>query len=229
MHKFIISVFAMAISFASVAQTFKYPGGKTMDCEITTGFNEYNMVFTTQLPEAITYSWEIIENTVPADWDYSLCDYTTCYIGIPANSEMKRITLEESKNGQQGFLKFNVLTTESNGDYVAKFYVYDSMDHDRGDTVIFNFSNSTVSVSDVKAISDLTLYPNPANGSVFIETLENDSDVEILDMSGKVIKQEKFHYSGINEIDLNGIQSGVYRVVIRSGSLVQSSSLIVND
>ncbi|MFT5511861.1 MAG: hypothetical protein ACI8SE_000255 [Bacteroidia bacterium] len=229
MHKIIFSVFAMALSISSIAQTFIYPGGSKMDCEITTGFNEYNMVFSTQLPEAITYSWEMIENTVPEDWDYSLCDYTTCYIGIPASSDMRRISLEESKNGQQGFLKFNVLTTESNGNYVFKFYVYDSMDHDRGDTVIFNFSNSTVSVSDVKKISPVTLYPNPTTGSVYVETLEGDSEVEIFDISGKVIKEEKLQFSGVNEIDLNGIRSGIYRIVVRSGSLVQSSSLVVNE
>ena len=171
----------------------------------------------------------MIENTVPDDWDYSLCDYTTCYIGIPAKSDMRRISLEESKNGQQGFLKFNVLTTESNGNYVVKFYVYDSMDHDRGDTVIFNFSNSTVSVSDVKKISPVTLYPNPTTGSVYIETIEGDSEVEIFDISGKVIKKEKFQFSGVNEIELKGIRSGIYRVVVRSGSLVQSSSIVVNE
>jgi hypothetical protein len=229
MYKTVLFAFLLTFGLTANAQNFKFSGGSKMDCEITTGFNEYNVVFTTHAPEAITYSWEIVENTIPADWDYSLCDYTTCYIGIPDNSDMKRISLEESKSGVKGFFKINVLTTESNGDYTAKFYVYDSSDRDRGDTVIFNFSNSTVSVSDVNLSDQLSVFPNPTSDIVNVETVEANTTVIITDLTGKVIKEETFQFVGMNEIDLNDLNTGIYQINIQSQNWSQSSRLVLNE
>jgi hypothetical protein len=229
MRKMVLLVLVLTVGLTTNAQNFKFSGESEIDCEITTAVNEYNVVFTTNAPEAITYSWEVIENTLPADWDYSLCDYTACHIGIPNRADMTRISLEESKKGVQGFLKINVLTAESNGNYVAKFYVYDSLDHDRGDTVTFNFSNSTVSITEINNADALSIFPNPASEIVYFETSEINSDVVLTDLTGKVIKQERFQLVGINELDLTGLQPGFYQITVRSQNWFQSSRLVLND
>lgn len=228
--KQILSILFAVTATVSSAQNLAILPSQNIECDIsTTQINEFDILFSTASPEAITFKWELIENTVPADWDYSLCDYTTCYIGIPDKSDMKRISLEEAKNGIKGFLKINVLTANSNGSYVMRYYVYDSADYDRGDTVSFNFINTTVSVNDIAANTEVTLYPNPTQDVITIECQSMYSEVEIVDVSGRVILAQNLVGTTAHNIDLSNVQAGVYVLFIRAEGVLRKSRFIISD
>ena len=228
--KHLLSIIMVVIASIGSAQNLAILPSQKIDCEIsTTEINEYDILFSTENPEAITFRWELLENTVPSDWDYSLCDYTTCYIGIPDKSDMKRISLEEAQNGTKGFLKINVLTANSNGSYVMRYYVYDSADYDRGDTVSFNFINTTVSVNDIAANTEVTLYPNPTQDVITIESENMYSELEIVDVSGRVILAQNLVGVTAHNIDLSNVQAGVYLVFIRAEGVLRKSRFIISD
>lgn len=228
--KHLLSIIMVVIASIGSAQNLAILPSQKIDCEIsTTEINEFDILFSTTTPEAITFRWELLDNTVPADWDYSLCDYTTCYIGIPEKSDMKRISLEESTNGTKGFLKINVLTANSNGSYIMRYYVYDSADRNRGDTVVFNFINTTVSVSDIVGNSEVKLFPNPANDFIIVESENMNSELEIVDVSGQVLYKQ--HLVGVAEhrIDLSNLNGGVYLVFLRAEGILRQSRIILSN
>ncbi len=210
-------------------QNFGILPSQQVDCEISaTEVNEFNIVFSTGTPEAITYSWELLENSIPLDWDYSLCDYTSCHIGIPESAIMTRISLDEATNGTQGFLKMNVLIAPSNGSYVARFYVYDSADRNRGDTVAFNFTNGTVAVSDLVKNTEVNLYPNPTLGYLIVETENRNSEITVVDLTGRVMMQKNLVGIEGHRLDLSDMRSGVYMVLLRSEGVLRKSRVLVS-
>ena len=63
-----------------------------------------------------------------------------------------------------------------------------------------------------------TLYPNPASGVVFLEGLENQAEVTISDMMGRVVSSFTAH--GTREaVDVSALSAGTY--FVRIGGCVQ--------
>ena len=77
------------------------------------------------------------------------------------------------------------------------------------------FSPSVVGV-DVSALSDFTIYPNPATDELIIKGLDTGALVELFDIEGRAVKYEI--YSG-DVISLSGLKPGVYLVIINGDIL----------
>lgn len=69
---------------------------------------------------------------------------------------------------------------------------------------------------------DFLLYPNPSSGNLNIEGLEEKVSYEIMDRSGRMIRKGETHMT----INLIGLESGHYNVLIHSKSGVSRSSFI---
>ena len=83
-----------------------------------------------------------------------------------------------------------------------------------GDTFDSNCALTTENVQ----INKIQIYPNPAKDFISIENLKNDTDLEIYDMQGKLIKREKYNNS---QISLKNLVKGVYIIKIPSESYSQ--------
>ncbi len=89
----------------------------------------------------------------------------------------------------------------------------------------------SVGVEEVTSLEDFSIYPNPATDNITIEFGDNTKlvQVQLMDISGREI------YSGQNQgnqltqkIDLSGVKSGFYFVIIREGENKRVEKIIVN-
>lgn len=95
-------------------------------------------------------------------------------------------------------------------------------------TFIENFSPELITacnlgVEDFDKSKKLILYPNPAQDKVNIrfETVEGDSQVEIYDLTGRLISSfSNIDKQGVYELDLAPMATGVYIVVLRQGGTI---------
>ena len=70
-------LFAMNVQ----AQDFTYSPSQDIVATVAAeNFDMFQIDFATPSFEAITYHWERVSNTFPAEWTYSLCDYGGCYV-----------------------------------------------------------------------------------------------------------------------------------------------------
>ena len=76
----------------------------------------------------------------------------------------------------------------------------------------------TVAVSDQDAVAFI-IYPNPAMGTVFIETPVG-MDMNIVNILGVIVATEKLH-PGINNIDVSGLYNGLYFLQTDKGMTVK--------
>src|SRR5437773_2046098 len=84
----------------------------------------------------ISLGWKRIEVNLPAAWDFSMCDFGTCYAGIPDTATMFPVDPDSS-----GFLGLNIIPNGQSGTGQVKCYVFDTRFPENGDTVTWNVSS----------------------------------------------------------------------------------------
>lgn len=91
----------------------------------------------------------------------------------------------------------------------------------------------TTAIEELKDIDDISIYPNPSNGTISIMIgLNKDSDVKInvYNTLGQIVKSAdmKSGTGGKVDFDLSGSRSGIYFVEIKTKSSIVTRRLILN-
>ncbi|MEO9533513.1 MAG: T9SS type A sorting domain-containing protein [Crocinitomicaceae bacterium] len=196
------------------AQNFNYAPSQSVHTELTTSsYSDVNIDITTQTTQAIDYKWELISNTMPTGWVYSLCDYTSCYPGIPATGTMTPISLTDAQNGTIGFFKLTINPDEVEGSGEAKIYVYDAADYNNGDTVTMSFNHTSSLGIEDEVYGHLSVYPNPA---VDVLTLDNSmnisNNVVVSNVLGEQVMNLTIAPNSKETIDVASFKPGIYFV-----------------
>ena len=96
--------------------------------------------------------------------------------------------------------------------------------------VTWQKSSPTVGINELKATTNFNVYPNPAKNVITFETnITNNSEIAIMDITGKVIKSVVFSTSK-QTIDIANFEAGIYFYSIRdrkSGKVLQNNKIIV--
>ena len=71
-----------------------------------------------------------------------------------------------------------------------------------------------------------SLFPNPAEANVFYTGQENDLVFELTDLLGRKVKQQKLE-SQTGQIDLTGLQSGIYRYSVSGKKGTKAGNLVI--
>lgn len=106
---------------------------------------------------------------------------------------------------------YNYYTTYANDPYyLAARRVYNS-----GISGLNNFGMEKI---------QLTLYPNPTNSKIYIDTKENLEQIQVFDTKGQLLlnKQEK----GIDQIDMSELPPGVYIINAKSEKGIAHSRIL---
>lgn len=92
---------------------------------------------------------------------------------------------------------------------------------------IYKITTGTLSTQENTHLNELKVYPNPASKKVFIEGLQDkNSTAEIISAEGrKVLENAKINSD--NSIDISGIPSGVYYLILKSGDLKSYSQKLI--
>jgi hypothetical protein len=111
-----------------------------------------------------------------------------------------------------------------------RYYFIEVVQQD-GDRIIsspiwYRLSNFA-GVEELKNNFEFLLAPNPVKGTLYISTsLTSSCDIEISDISGKIIHTEKFE-SGNGIISTEKFASGFYTVKISNGKFMQTKKLVI--
>jgi hypothetical protein len=172
-------------------------------------------------PDSIVLKWELIDKITPVGWDYSYCDFNTCYTASSNDGIMAKVA-----SGSKGFIKVNVMTSIDSWSYF-KFKLWDMALPAETDTIEFWFNgiNSTIS-KPVEA--KLSISPNPiSQGSLLtIDNIPTQGKVLIVNSLGQQVYSGETPQNGKLQLEANWTK-GVYFIRISNGSLVESRKLIV--
>ncbi|MBL7888118.1 MAG: T9SS type A sorting domain-containing protein [Bacteroidia bacterium] len=90
------------------------------------------------------------------------------------------------------------------------------------------FKGSAVSISEYEQYNSFNIYPNPASSTIIVNTknTEEISNIEIYDISGRIIKTLQEDASKETKIVLNDIEKGIYFISITDGKRSQTKKFI---
>jgi hypothetical protein len=225
MKNLYIFVAFLTLSITGNAQDFSYPLGQHLVETVTDeNFQGFRIDINTPTAEAIQYDWELVSNSFPTAWSYSLCDYGGCAIGIPQTGSMTPITVTEAQNGVIGWFKIQLTTGPNSGNGLVEIYVYDSEDYTRGDTVSWNITYDAATASLTAQTQDkFSIYPNPANDMVTVDGFTANNGVIYNSLGQKVSLEE----NGQDTLDVSHLRPGVYLVQLSTQKGVRTKRLII--
>jgi len=98
----------------------------------------------------------------------------------------------------------------------------------------FTYSiTGTTSAKDINENDQILIYPNPSNGLIYLtsDKFSGQTDIIIYSIDGKVVYNESrnFYKDSPNEIDLNGLESGIYMVKLFDGENIADQKLIISN
>ena len=91
-------------------------------------------------------------------------------------------------------------------------------DHDVVEVVTLQ---STVNITDVQSIN-LNVYPNPARNSIYIESVDELTAIELFTMLGQNVLESKLDHISHLQLDVGGLESGLYILRIHTRHHIQS-------
>lgn len=162
-------IFFLLAAQTAVAQTFFPTPAPLLEQELAPEqANECYIFFNNPSGDSLRLRWKKVEAAFPAGWTVDLCDYGTCYVGVPAAGLMNAVA-----GPTQPYLKLIVQPGTTPGAAWFWFRVYADGQPDHYADVFFSLHTPGVTGVDTRSETGLYAFPNP----VFdILNLDNDSD-----------------------------------------------------
>ena len=211
MKKIYLVLGLIASSVSLNAQDYIIAPNDTVVVELTSATYTSNDIYLDHdnlTTDSLLLQWEIVENTIPADWDYSYCDYTNCYSSSITDATMTKFGPSES-----GFIKVTI-SAGSAANAVLRFKVYNDGFPENADTLTFIY-NSTLGIFDNESINNVAVYPNPTNGDFTINNIAPNSQVSIVNSLGQVVLSKESMLS--TETFNSQLNPGVYFIRLSEG------------
>lgn len=84
-----------------------------------------------------------------------------------------------------------------------------------------SFSNAapiTVVGIDENSLSDVSMFPNPSEGTITVTNVWAESTLRVYDVAGRIVKEVFINEASSQQIDLTSLEQGMYSVVIENES-----------
>ena len=211
--KAILLFFSLTLLLGTIkAQVFSWKTNDSVSVVSTDGTASLKLMMTNISGDSLSLDWKLISNTFPSAWDVTLCDYNTCYIGIPDSGSMKKLGQLEL-----GFLTLTVDMKNELGAAEMRFYVYDASDTTAGDTATFLLDASIA--TGIGQLNDVNktqiVFPNPASDYVTLKGINGKSaNVWIYDLNGKEIKSSTLDLTMNTQLSVQELNAGIYLIKV---------------
>ncbi len=128
-----------------------------------------------------------------------------------------------NNNGIYSGVKTNTLTvrgvSRAQNEYEFRCAVLSRTCMSPGDTsnIAVLYVNPVVSVNEINATNDITVYPNPAKDQINISVDNNEANTyKITDQYGRTIIDKKLNNNRVTTVDISQISSGIYSIMLFS-------------
>ncbi len=230
-----------------ISHTSKFTGVNGCDSNIKTDvIVKSNSNFTDVITSCKQYTWinGITYSASNNSAQYTLTNYQGCDSIVTLNLTINTIEATINKNGlvltaMPANATYQWVNCTTNTPIVNEINQSFTPTENGLYSVIITANNCT-DTSDCIAVTgvglnsvlsgEIQLYPNPNNGIFTIDFKGKlgNADIEIYDLNGKLINKFNQGYRNTMEMNLKGLNSGKYFVLIKNNQQVEVQTLIIN-
>lgn len=133
------------------------------------------------------------------------------------------------QDGESKTVRMTGLVTQSAGKHTAYVAAYSMSlggifwSDDNKITITINKNTSGISE---QSIATTKIYPNPANNTLYINSEEKVTDIQIFNLSGQTVLSNKPLQSGNIEINLSSLPTGSYMLQVKSNDKIETHKFI---
>ena len=193
------------ILFTKYEEEYVTLDGKTMPYIVTGGLSNGNAVAQYDGFLDVNPSFESLDvgfdiNTIGYDWkqyngSYTIVANRAYYILNQDSESLYKIIFQSFAGGQSGNMSFLIEQ--------------------------LNYNPSLLDESDI----NFSIYPNPNSGSFIVNYTGNDAQLQITDINGRVLMQQKGSFLSV---DINNLNNGIYIATIITNDDIFAKQIIVN-
>lgn len=170
------------VATSSFAQTFFPLPGSLVEKEV--GFslaNECYIHFDDNSSDSLHLKWRLADASIPEGWDIDLCDYGTCYTGIPSGK-----TMLPAPDSSQPYLKLVVQPGTTSGNAWIWFRVSEVGNEANYQDVYFSLFTPGTTGTNELIREKMRIWPNPTSEWLYVEMPSASATVRITDTQGRV-------------------------------------------
>jgi hypothetical protein len=93
------------------------------------------------------------------------------------------------------------------------------------DSIGFTINETTIGVNDIN-VNSFSIYPNPANKVLIIKNLNKESQINIFDITGRIIYAENILTSD-TELNIDNWKDGIYTVQVITEGKIANQKLVI--
>jgi hypothetical protein len=156
--------------------------------------------------DTLYLEYELITNTLPAEWYQGYCDNHGCWGSLPESG-----TMSACYDDLNSYITLSIHPNGLDGSGVVEYYVYEVGHYEDGLLMRFNVDTpGFVGIEETES-NQVSFYPNPAQDFINIESNEKIVDLSIFSLTGQMIQQTE-NPSSHNKISIANLKSGIYLI-----------------
>lgn len=152
------------------------------------------------------------QRSVTLAWENATDNVAILYYNVYLNGELQSARVYPKENGNT--LKFNNL---EDGDYTFEMETVDNFGNVSESRASVSTNITGVSVNTFS--SDFSVYPNPVKDVLYIQGIDNLRQVEVIGITGNVIKK----LPGAALVDVSELKKGIYILKVQTDRAIFSS------
>ncbi|MCB0481582.1 MAG: T9SS type A sorting domain-containing protein [Flavobacteriales bacterium] len=226
--------FLLLIAFVGLnlhAQRFTVDRHNISDTLWKKGYVDHEIFLDNKAAAPLVMKLRVITNTIDTNnWGVTFCTYPLCVEGIPY--EVQCDTIYQGETGMM-INSLSIDPKDTPKDCEFSFEMFDVLDSTQRDTIKYTFvgvdREKYLGVQQISHSNSLSIYPNPAKGKLYVENSDLNSNIKVIDLTGKVtLELSPKTPESKSMLDLSNIEKGMYFIQITNKmGLVESRRILV--
>lgn len=207
------------------AQQFVFLPEKDLDTTVSANSYSFHTIsMENATNDELTLVWERVSMDLPADWSVDLCDYISCYYGIPEGGTMSPI-----EDTLQGFLRITLNPNGKPGTGSVVFRVYNTGNPEFADTCSFSIhATQLTELNQASTGPSLIMYPVPASEILYLRNLPDEARViEVYNLQGQRLLNESISNTRNTKLNVSELPIGIYQVLVTDNRKVLKNERIL--
>lgn len=170
----------------------------------------------------IQLQWQKVSESVPANWEASVCDNLLCYTSLVDSGMMNPVP-----PSNYGFLLMHITAHVNYGTVTIRYAVWDVVNPGMKDTLTFIHTVNAPTGINTLNFSQFEIYPTIVNDKINVKS-NNKMPLNyfISNVNGQVAKYGTIN-NGNGEIECDGLSDGIYVVSVYDNNTSKREQIII--